>query len=116
MKWIPQVLQRTVVVELGRPSSIEAAEPQESSLLLGDVTAQPRVVEEFSEYKAIWCFLNVLSKCPPAKIVYLLEVFVGTFEKWDIFDQPSVKPDYAFTPETTWWFDDDKAVAIGMAG
>ena len=35
---------------------------------------------------------------------------------WDIFDQPSVKPDYAFTPETTWWFDDDKAVAIGMAG
>jgi microcin C transport system substrate-binding protein len=35
---------------------------------------------------------------------------------WDIFGWPPVKPDYAFTPETTWWFDRDKATAIGMAG
>jgi microcin C transport system substrate-binding protein len=35
---------------------------------------------------------------------------------WDIFGWPAVKPDYAFTPETTWWFDRDKAAAIGMAG
>jgi microcin C transport system substrate-binding protein len=35
---------------------------------------------------------------------------------WDIFGWPAVKPDYAFTPETTWWFDRDKASAIGMAG
>lgn len=35
---------------------------------------------------------------------------------WDIFGWPAVKPDYAFTPETTWWFDRDKATAIGMAG
>ena len=35
---------------------------------------------------------------------------------WDIFDHPDVKPDYAFTPETTWWFNSDKAAAIGYAG
>jgi microcin C transport system substrate-binding protein len=35
---------------------------------------------------------------------------------WDIFGWPATKPDYAFTPETTWWFDRDKAAAIGMAG
>ena len=32
---------------------------------------------------------------------------------WDIFDHPPVKPDYAFTPETTWWFDAARAEAIG---
>ena len=35
---------------------------------------------------------------------------------WDIFDHPAVKPDYAFTPETTWWFDTNKATVIGYAG
>lgn len=35
---------------------------------------------------------------------------------WDLFDWTENKPDYAFTPETTWWFDRDKATAIGMAG
>lgn len=35
---------------------------------------------------------------------------------WDIFGQPAEKPDYAFTPEITWWFDGDKAAAIGMSG
>ena len=35
---------------------------------------------------------------------------------WDIFGWPEKKPDYAFTPEMTWWFDRDKASAIGMAG
>ncbi len=35
---------------------------------------------------------------------------------WDIFGWPEVKPDYAFTPETTWWFDTDRAAAIGYAG
>jgi microcin C transport system substrate-binding protein len=35
---------------------------------------------------------------------------------WDLFGWPEKKPDYAFTPETTWWFDRDKASAIGMAG
>ena len=34
---------------------------------------------------------------------------------WDMFGWPAKKPDYAFTPETTWWFDRDKAAAIGMA-
>ena len=49
MKRIPQVLQRTVVVELGRPLPIEPAEPQEPDLCFRDVTAQPRVFEELSE-------------------------------------------------------------------
>jgi microcin C transport system substrate-binding protein len=35
---------------------------------------------------------------------------------WDLFGWPETKPDYAFTPESTWWFDRDKAAAIGMAG
>jgi microcin C transport system substrate-binding protein len=35
---------------------------------------------------------------------------------WDLFGWTENKPDYAFTPETTWWFDRDKATAIGMAG
>ncbi len=35
---------------------------------------------------------------------------------WDLFGWPPEKPDYAFTPETTWWFDRDKAAAIGKAG
>jgi microcin C transport system substrate-binding protein len=35
---------------------------------------------------------------------------------WDIFGWPAVKPDYAFTPELTWWFDKDRATEIGMAG
>ena len=35
---------------------------------------------------------------------------------WDIFGWTKNKPDYAFTPETTWWFDREKAAAIGMAG
>ena len=35
---------------------------------------------------------------------------------WDVFGQPPVKPDYAFTPELTWWFDNERAEAIGYAG
>ena len=35
---------------------------------------------------------------------------------WDIFGWPAKKPDYAFVPETTWWFDRDKAAAIGYSG
>lgn len=35
---------------------------------------------------------------------------------WDMFSRPEIKPDYAFTPETTWWYDDAKAAAIGKAG
>ena len=35
---------------------------------------------------------------------------------WDLFGWTQNKPDYAFSPETTWWFDRDKAAAIGMAG
>jgi microcin C transport system substrate-binding protein len=35
---------------------------------------------------------------------------------WDLFGWPENKPDYAFTAETTWWFDRDRATAIGMAG
>ena len=35
---------------------------------------------------------------------------------WDIFGWPAKKPDYAFTPETTWWFDAKKAAAIGYSG
>jgi microcin C transport system substrate-binding protein len=34
---------------------------------------------------------------------------------WDIFAWPAKKPDYAFQPELTWWFDDDKARAIGYS-
>jgi microcin C transport system substrate-binding protein len=32
---------------------------------------------------------------------------------WDIFGWPAKKPDYVFNPETSWWFDADKATAIG---
>jgi len=35
---------------------------------------------------------------------------------WDVFGWPEKKPDYAFTPETTWWYDKDKAAKIGFAG
>jgi microcin C transport system substrate-binding protein len=35
---------------------------------------------------------------------------------WDIFGWPATKPDYAFQPETTWWFDTAKAAAIGYSG
>jgi microcin C transport system substrate-binding protein len=35
---------------------------------------------------------------------------------WDLFGWPEKKPDYAFTPESTWWFDRERATAIGMAG
>ncbi len=34
---------------------------------------------------------------------------------WDMFGWPAEKPAYAFTPETTWWFDRDKAAVIGKA-
>jgi microcin C transport system substrate-binding protein len=32
---------------------------------------------------------------------------------WAIFGWPGKKPDYVFNPETSWWFDADKATAIG---
>ena len=35
---------------------------------------------------------------------------------WAIFGWPAKKPPYAFTPETTWWFDAKKAAAIGYSG
>jgi microcin C transport system substrate-binding protein len=35
---------------------------------------------------------------------------------WDIFGWPAKKPDYAFQPEITWWFDTAKAAAIGYSG
>ncbi len=35
---------------------------------------------------------------------------------WDIFGHPPAKPDFSFTPETTWWFDKDRAQAIGYTG
>jgi len=35
---------------------------------------------------------------------------------WDLFGWPPEKPAYAFNPETTWWFDEARAAAIGMRG
>ncbi len=35
---------------------------------------------------------------------------------WDLFGWPATKPDYAFAPESTWWFDTGKARAIGYTG
>jgi microcin C transport system substrate-binding protein len=35
---------------------------------------------------------------------------------WDLFGRPEKKPDYAFRPETNWWFDTTRATALGMAG
>ncbi len=35
---------------------------------------------------------------------------------WDIFGWPDIKPDYAFQPEITWWFDARKAATIGYDG
>lgn len=35
---------------------------------------------------------------------------------WDIFGFPAEKPPYGFPVESTWWFDREKAAAIGMAG
>jgi microcin C transport system substrate-binding protein len=35
---------------------------------------------------------------------------------WDIFGHPPTKADYSFAPEATWWFDADKAKAIGYTG
>jgi microcin C transport system substrate-binding protein len=35
---------------------------------------------------------------------------------WDVFGHPATKPDYDFAPETTWWFDKDRAAAIGYTG
>ncbi len=34
---------------------------------------------------------------------------------WDMFAWPATKPDYGFSPETTWWFDAGRASAIGKA-
>jgi microcin C transport system substrate-binding protein len=36
---------------------------------------------------------------------------------WDLFGWPAKKkPDYGFAPETTWWFDKDKAAKTGLGG
>ena len=35
---------------------------------------------------------------------------------WDIFGWPETKPDYAFRPEETWWFDTARAANIGYTG
>ncbi|MEJ0011855.1 MAG: extracellular solute-binding protein [Bauldia sp.] len=35
---------------------------------------------------------------------------------WDVFGHPAAKPDYAFYPEAWWWFDKDRAQAIGYTG
>ena len=32
---------------------------------------------------------------------------------WAIFGWPATKPDYVFNPESSWWFDADKAKKIG---
>jgi len=34
---------------------------------------------------------------------------------WDMFGWREPKPEYSFSPETTWWFDEQKATAIGKA-
>ena len=34
---------------------------------------------------------------------------------WDVFGFKEQKPDYGFPVETIWWFDKDKAAAIGKA-
>ena len=34
---------------------------------------------------------------------------------WDMFGFKEPKPDYGFATETLWWFDKDKATAIGKA-
>jgi len=35
---------------------------------------------------------------------------------WDIFAWPEAKPAYGFSPETTWWYDRERAAAIGRPG
>ncbi|MCX5580677.1 extracellular solute-binding protein [Kaistia terrae] len=35
---------------------------------------------------------------------------------WDMFGWPDTKPDFGFSPESTWWQDNARAAAIGKAG
>nr|WP_255599670.1 extracellular solute-binding protein [Afifella sp. IM 167] len=35
---------------------------------------------------------------------------------WDLFSRPATKPAFDFPFETTWWYDEEKAKRIGMAG
>jgi microcin C transport system substrate-binding protein len=50
---------------------------------------------------------------------YVVPNWIGTDHRvahWDLFGQPAEPPAYDFSPELTWWYDPDKATAIGMAG
>lgn len=41
---------------------------------------------------------------------------VHTVAMWDVFGMPARPPAYEFPVETTWWFDEAKAAAIGKSG
>jgi hypothetical protein len=53
MEWVPQILQFPVVVEGGRPSSIEPQVAEKLGLLLGGIAAQGRISKEFFQPR-IW--------------------------------------------------------------
>jgi len=50
---------------------------------------------------------------------YVVPTWIGTQHRvahWDMFGRPPESPPYDYSPELTWWFDRDKAAAVGMAG
>jgi len=50
---------------------------------------------------------------------YVVPNWIGRYHRaayWDIFGRPTEVAPYNYTPELTWWFDRDKAAAVGSAG
>jgi microcin C transport system substrate-binding protein len=50
---------------------------------------------------------------------YVVPNWIGTHRKvayWDVFGRPPEVPAYDYSPESTWWFDSEKAAALGMSG
>ncbi len=59
---------------------------------------------------------RALDRCLRAGYYWVPQWFkpVHTVAMWDIFGMPEEPPTYDFPVETTWWFDKEKAAAIGV--
>lgn len=59
---------------------------------------------------------RALDRCLRAGYYWVPQWFkpIHTVAMWDIFGMPDEPPTYDFPVETTWWFDKDKAAALGM--
>jgi microcin C transport system substrate-binding protein len=79
------------------------------------VDALVEAIDRVASRRELTAVLNALDRVLRVRMDWIPSWYSPSHRNafWDMFGFKEPKPDYGFAPESLWWFDEDKAKAIG---